>query len=86
MATKRFCDIEGCGKEVTDYPVSGFVRVGALDFKVTIELANVSDDEEDDADLDLCNACFWKAVQGLDKRTPVLTDIVKRRHGDHHAV
>lgn len=88
MATKRFCDVEGCGKEVTEYPVSGFVRVGVLDFKVSIELACVAEDPDDESEFDLCNDCFWRAVQGLDKRkVPVLTDVVNAKSArDRHAV
>lgn len=68
MAIKRFCDIDGCGKEVTDYPLSGFVTLAGVDFKVTIELATENPQ-------DLCAHCFWTVANGLDK-PPSATAVV----------
>lgn len=84
MATKRFCDITDCGQEVTDYRQDGFVRIGQLQLKVSIELQTELNE------LDLCENCFWKAVQSLDKRPIVLTDTVNfskaRKKRDRHAL
>ncbi len=58
MATKRFCDVAACGKEVTDYPTRGFIKLGDTDLKIEVNLLV-------EAEFDVCKSCFWKAVQGL---------------------
>lgn len=70
MATKQFCDVDGCGQEVIPFKTADFASLPGLDFKVEIALLG-----EEDADI--CADCFWKLVQQLDKRPPLLTSVVK---------
>lgn len=78
MSTKLFCDIPNCGKEVSEYPLSNYVSFENIDFKVSIELAAISD--VDFESMDICQECFWSIVNKMDARE-IITPFRKKKRG-----